>query len=160
MTFAVEICEDLWAPVRRSGDHALAGAQVIFNLSASNDWVSKADYRRQLVAQQSGRLNAGLRLRLLRPDGIDQGHRLRRPCDRRRRTGDPRRKRAVRVRGGSMTVTDLDLDHLDHDRWRNMTFQTSPPSSRVRPSRWTPRRSSRAAIASSEPIRADAVSGP
>src|SRR5581483_10006882 len=58
MTFAVEVCEDLWAPAPPSGEHALAGAQVLFNLSASNDWVAKAEYRRRLVELQSGRLNA------------------------------------------------------------------------------------------------------
>ena len=57
-TFAIELCEDLWAPVPESGAHALAGATLILNLSASNDWVTKADYRRELVRQQSGRLNA------------------------------------------------------------------------------------------------------
>jgi NAD+ synthase (glutamine-hydrolysing) len=52
---AVEICEDLWAPIPPSSHHAIAGATVILNPSASNDLVAKADYRRDLVAQQSGR---------------------------------------------------------------------------------------------------------
>ncbi len=52
---AVEICEDLWVPVPPSALAALEGATVLVNLSASNDLVGKAAYRRQLVAAQSGR---------------------------------------------------------------------------------------------------------
>ncbi len=55
-TLAVEICEDLWAPLPPSTAHALAGATVIANLSASDETVGKADYRRALVSQQSARL--------------------------------------------------------------------------------------------------------
>jgi NAD+ synthase (glutamine-hydrolysing) len=51
----VEICEDLWAPIPPSSYAALAGATVLLNLSASNVTVGKADYRRQLVANQSAR---------------------------------------------------------------------------------------------------------
>lgn len=52
----VEICEDLWAPLPPSTRHALAGATVLANLSASDETVGKAEYRRQLVCQQSARL--------------------------------------------------------------------------------------------------------
>ena len=52
----VEICEDLWAPVPPSCAHALAGATVIANLSASDETIGKAAYRRELVAGQSARL--------------------------------------------------------------------------------------------------------
>ena len=55
-TLAVEICEDLWAPLPPSTAHALAGAAVIANLSASDETVGKAEYRRALVSQQSARL--------------------------------------------------------------------------------------------------------
>ncbi len=55
VTLAVEICEDLWAPVPPSSHHAVAGATVILNPSASTDTVAKATYRRELVCQQSGR---------------------------------------------------------------------------------------------------------
>jgi NAD+ synthase (glutamine-hydrolysing) len=56
---AVEICEDLWAPIPPSSLHAVAGASVLLNLSASSEAVGKADYRRALVAQQSGRSISG-----------------------------------------------------------------------------------------------------
>ena len=55
-TLAVEICEDLWAPLPPSTAHALAGATVIANLSASDETVGKAEYREALVSQQSARL--------------------------------------------------------------------------------------------------------
>ena len=55
-TLAVEICEALWAPLPPSTAHALAGATVIANLSASDETVGKAEYREALVSQQSARL--------------------------------------------------------------------------------------------------------
>jgi NAD+ synthase (glutamine-hydrolysing) len=54
-TFFVEICEDLWVPVPPSAYAAMAGATVLINLSASNVTVAKGDFRRLLVAAQSGR---------------------------------------------------------------------------------------------------------
>ena len=53
--FGVEICEDLWAVIPPSSTAVLQGADVIFNLSASNALVGKHTYVRQLVAQQSAR---------------------------------------------------------------------------------------------------------
>ncbi len=55
VTLGVEICEDLWSPIPPSSRHAIGGATVILNLSASNDIIGKAEYRRELVRQQSGR---------------------------------------------------------------------------------------------------------
>src|SRR5699024_3311731 len=55
----VEICEDLWAPVPPSGAQALAGATVVANLSARDETVGKAEYRRALVAGQSARVLCG-----------------------------------------------------------------------------------------------------
>lgn len=54
----VEICEDLWVPSPPSSQSATAGAEVLFNLSASPETVGKSDYVRQLVAQQSARTRA------------------------------------------------------------------------------------------------------
>jgi NAD+ synthase (glutamine-hydrolysing) len=52
---AIEICEDLWMPIPPSSLHALAGANVLLNLSASNETIGKADWRSKLVASQAGR---------------------------------------------------------------------------------------------------------
>ncbi len=55
---AAELCEDLWAANPPSVSHALAGANVLVNLSASNELVAKKDYRRALVSMQSAKLYA------------------------------------------------------------------------------------------------------
>lgn len=54
---SVEICEDAWAPHSPSLDHAMAGATVIFNLSASNETLGKQDTRRFLVREASRKLD-------------------------------------------------------------------------------------------------------
>lgn len=59
ISFGVEICEDLWVPVPPSSLLAQAGATLLFNPSASNELVGKADYRRQLVGSQSASCVAG-----------------------------------------------------------------------------------------------------
>jgi NAD+ synthase (glutamine-hydrolysing) len=58
-TFHVEICEDLWVPHPPSTDAALAGAEILLNLSASNITIGKAGMRRLLCASQSSRCIAG-----------------------------------------------------------------------------------------------------
>ena len=58
LKIAAELCEDLWVPNPPSISHALGGANVIVNLSASNEITGKDSYRRELVAGQSARLVA------------------------------------------------------------------------------------------------------
>ncbi|UPT76695.1 NAD(+) synthase [Sulfurovum sp. XGS-02] len=58
MTFGVEICEDLWAVTPPSNHMANNGANLLFNLSASNELIGKAEYREELVRTQSGRCMA------------------------------------------------------------------------------------------------------
>ena len=57
--FGVELCEDLWAPTPPSNHLALAGADIVFNLSASDDLIGKHDYLCKLIAQQSARTITG-----------------------------------------------------------------------------------------------------
>lgn len=59
LKIACELCEDLWAPNPPSTAHAMAGANVIVNLSASDENVAKDEYRKSLVAMTSARLLAG-----------------------------------------------------------------------------------------------------
>lgn len=59
ISIGIDICEDLWVPVPPSSQLAMLGANIIFNISASTEQVGKHPYRRQLVAQQSGRCIAG-----------------------------------------------------------------------------------------------------
>ena len=56
--FAVEVCEDLWSVVPPSSSHAMAGANVLFNLSAGNELIGKRQYVKSLISQQSARCHA------------------------------------------------------------------------------------------------------
>ncbi len=56
ITFGIEICEDLWSILPPSNQMAINGANMIFNLSASNELVGKSSYRQELVKTQSARL--------------------------------------------------------------------------------------------------------
>lgn len=58
-SFGIEICEDLWAPLPPSTELCMAGAEIIFNPSASNELIGKHEYRLQLIEQQSARCHAG-----------------------------------------------------------------------------------------------------
>lgn len=55
ITFALEICEDLWAVTPPSSEYAINGATIIFNLSSSNELIGKDSYRQNLIASQSAR---------------------------------------------------------------------------------------------------------
>jgi NAD+ synthase (glutamine-hydrolysing) len=59
MKFGVEICEDVWAPIPPSNNLALAGADIILNLSASDEVIGKHAYLKSLLAQQSARTISG-----------------------------------------------------------------------------------------------------
>ena len=56
ITFGIEVCEDLWSILPPSNQMAINGANMIFNLSASNEIVGKSAYRKELVKTQSARL--------------------------------------------------------------------------------------------------------
>ena len=58
-SFAIELCEDLWVPIPPSSQHAVHGADIIFNLSATNELIAKHHYLCQLIEQQSARCNSG-----------------------------------------------------------------------------------------------------
>jgi len=59
VSFGMEICEDVWAPIPPSNQLTLAGADIIFNLSASNELIGKHQYLCTLLAQQSARTMCG-----------------------------------------------------------------------------------------------------
>lgn len=59
VSFAVEICEDVWAPIPPSSYTTLRGADIVFNLSADTENVAKHDYLKSLIAQQSSRTLSG-----------------------------------------------------------------------------------------------------
>lgn len=122
--FAVEVCEDLWSPAPPSVGHALAGADLIVNLSASNELVAKADYRRDLVRMQSARLVCGYLYASSGPmestkDVVYGGHLL--AAENGWMLGESER---FRLDGGSLAV-DFDWHRLRRERGRNSTFSGS-----------------------------------
>lgn len=119
ITVAAEICEDLWVPDSPSTRHALAGALVVCNPSASDETIAKADYRRSLVAMQSARLccayvyaDAGRGESTT--DTVYAGHNL------------IAENGSVRAEGrlfeDDFVVADVDAAYLRHDRRRMTTF--------------------------------------
>jgi NAD+ synthase (glutamine-hydrolysing) len=121
VTLAVEICEDLWAPIPPSSRHAVAGATVILNPSASPDLVAKAEYRRELVRQQSGRTlsayvfaNAGVHESTT--DLVFGGHLL--VAENGTLLAEGERFR----RDGDLVVTDVDTERLRVERTRLTSF--------------------------------------
>jgi NAD+ synthase (glutamine-hydrolysing) len=121
-TIAVEICEDLWTPIPPSSHAALAGANVLCNLSASNETIGKAAWRRDLVRSQSGRCIAAYAYASAGPgestsDLVFGGHCLIAEnggiLDESRRVGDGLVPTYVQE---SWVTCDVDLERLEHDR--------------------------------------------
>lgn len=122
LVIAAEICEDLWTPCPPSCFHALAGATVIVNLSASNEVTGKADYRRNLVGNQSARIIAGY---VYASAGLDEsttdlvygGHCL---------IGENGSLLAEsKPFENQMTVSEIDIQRLNHDRRKTGTYEDS-----------------------------------
>ena len=123
--FAVELCEDLWSPQPPGAAHSLAGAELVLNLSASNELVNKADYRRDLVrmasgAWVSGYLYAGAGVTESTKDLVFGGHLLA------AENGVLLAESERFGLDGAELIVDFDLDKLRHDRMRNKTFADSP----------------------------------
>ncbi|MCY3641175.1 MAG: NAD(+) synthase [Gammaproteobacteria bacterium] len=123
--FAVELCEDLWSPQPPGAAHSLAGAELVLNLSASNELVSKADYRRDLVRMSSGAwvcgyLYAGAGVTESTKDLVFGGHLLA------AENGVLLAESERFGLDGAELVVDFDLDRLRHDRMQNKTFADSP----------------------------------
>lgn len=119
----VEICEDLWAAIPPSSLQALNGANILVNLSASNDIIGKADYRRDLVKQQSARCIAGYVYASCgsgesTTDLVFGGHLLIAENGSVLEERDPR----ARYYGDAYAVTEIDVAHLQHDRAQTSDF--------------------------------------
>ena len=121
VVIGVEICEDLWGPLPPSSFLALHGAHLIFNLSASNELVGKADYRRSLVAQQSARaicayVYASCGVGESSQDVVFGGHAM--VAENGLVLGESRRF----ATDGDLLVADADIEHLRLDRERITSF--------------------------------------
>jgi len=121
LVIGVEICEDLWAPEPPSTALARAGATLILNLSASDEVVGKADYRRRLVTGQSARCACGYVYADAgegesTTDLVFAGHDL---------IAENGTLLAQRRFATGLTVSEIDVDKLGYERRRMNTF-TAP----------------------------------
>ncbi len=122
--FAAEICEDLWHPAPPSMAHVRAGAELIVNLSASNELVSKANYRRDLIRMASAQgvcayLYASSGPTESTKDIVFGGHHLF------AENGVLIEESPRFSLTGSQIVCEFDWQKLRHDRTRNATFANS-----------------------------------
>lgn len=123
LKIAAEICEDLWVPIPESSHHAMAGATIIANLSASAEVVGKHIYRRSLVKGQSARLIAGYLYSSSgngesSTDMVFGGHNIIGEC------GEILAEKPLFQDG--MIEAEIDLERLIHDRRRVNTFGRLP----------------------------------
>jgi NAD+ synthase (glutamine-hydrolysing) len=121
LILGVEICEDLWVPIPPSSSQALAGATVLINPSASNEVIGKANYRRDLVVNQSGRcisayVYASCGVHESTTDVVFGGHCL--IAENGTLLAESPRFR----RDATLLIADVDLDRLRADRTRTNSF--------------------------------------
>ncbi len=117
----VEVCEDLWVPLPASSFQAVAGANILLNLSASNEVVGKSDYRTQLVQQQSARCMAAYAYCSAGPREstagiVFSGHNL--ICE----NGAVALESPRFTRERQSQTYDVDIEKLDHDRGQTNSF--------------------------------------
>ncbi len=118
----MEICEDLWTPMPPSTMQTLNGAEVVVNLSASNETVSKRDYRRKLVRHQSSICNcvyayASSGYTESTQDLVFSGHSLICEC------GMLLAENAQQIATDYMLVHDADLGRIRSDRRKNKSIR-------------------------------------
>ena len=123
--FGVELCEDLWGVAPPSSHLALGGALAIFNPAAGTELAAKADYRRELVKQQSARIlgayvlaSAGVTESTT--DAVFGGHAL--IADNGRLAAENERFR----RDGSILFADIDFEKLVAARLSESSFRDNP----------------------------------
>ncbi|MGE5613830.1 MAG: NAD(+) synthase, partial [Bacillota bacterium] len=129
--FGIEICEDLWAPVSPSSYQALAGAVILFNLSASNEIIGKSGYRRDLVRMQSGKCIAGY---VYASSGVDEsttdtvygGHAMI------AENGTILAESERFVRESHMVISEIDIQNLKIERIKTTIFAETPSTQSFR----------------------------
>jgi NAD+ synthase (glutamine-hydrolysing) len=121
----VEICEDMWVPLAPHEYQALAGATVLVNISASNEILAKSDWRRTMLISESGRCAAAF---CYVSAGVDEssndivfgGHTLI------VENGNLLAESQRMLPSPQLTIADIDLDRLAHDRLILNSFRQSP----------------------------------
>ena len=120
----LELCEDLWVPTPPSGSLTLSGANIIANLSASDEYVSKAQYRRDLVSNQSARcicayVYSGAGVCESTTDLVFSGATLI------AENGSVIAQGKQFARDNEIIVSDIDIERLNSQRRGNMSFENS-----------------------------------
>ena len=119
--FGVELCEDLWSPLPPSTFLALSGAEVIVNLSASNELIAKREYRQELIRQQSARCLCGY-LYVSAGTGestsdlVFSGHSMAASC------GATIRENDGYLAEDYLMTADMDIDRIRADRVKQSSF--------------------------------------
>lgn len=126
-----EICEDLWSVQPPSGALTRAGATLILNLSASNELVSKASYRRSLVSMQSARTYTAYAYSSAGPwesttDTVFSGHCMIAEC------GETLVESERLGLGDVLVMADVDLRHCVAERLNGTSFSQEPGEPSVR----------------------------
>lgn len=124
VTLGVEICEDLWVPNPPSSQFVVDGANIIVNLSASDEYVSKAEYRRDLIANQSARcicgyVYAGASVYESTTDLVFSGATLV------AENGAVIAEGERFLRENVITYADIDVEKLNTLRQKNMSFENT-----------------------------------
>lgn len=120
----VEVCEDLWVPLAPHEHQALAGATILINLSASNEVIGKADWRKTMIASESGRCIAAYCYVSSGSgessnDVVFGGHALI------AENGSIIAESTRLSRDAQFTICDIDLERLAHDRRAANSFHDS-----------------------------------
>lgn len=123
LTVGTDLCEDLWMSVPPSSVHALYGANLIVNLSASNELISKHKYRSTLVEMQSAKciaayVYASAGIEESTTDVVFSGHKIIASNGKRLQDVDYREE---------ITVATIDLEKLANDRIRFNSFMANVP---------------------------------
>jgi len=131
LIFGVEICEDLWAINPPSNDMALSGANLIFNPTASDEYLGKTTYRRNLVALQSGKCLTAYAYASCGPnestsDLIFSGHCLI------AENGIIMAENERLAFNSQLIASDIDIQKLANERIRNSTYGISKSNKKFR----------------------------
>ena len=119
--FGIELCEDLWAPLPPSTMLSVEGAEIILNLSASNELLSKREYRQQLISQQSARCQCGYvyvsaGMGESSSDLVFSGHSVIASC------GTIIKENEGYLSDDYLMTADVDIDRIRADRMKQSSF--------------------------------------
>ena len=119
--FGIELCEDLWAPLPPSTILSVEGAEIILNLSASNELLSKREYRQQLISQQSARCQCGYvyvsaGMGESSSDLVFSGHSVIASC------GTIIKENEGYLSDDYLMTADIDIDRIRADRMKQSSF--------------------------------------